>query len=201
MKKSLVLSAVCLLFCVLSACVEAPTMDLSGYLQQRKQIGMPLDIAELYRSGGDEEVSYYIPMGNFLSIRLFCLATGEIYECRVLLRKMNPDGSENPTDALLHSAFLEECRTQMRAFGLFSEADCESVLQALSLNDKTIHNSYGSQTTPVGHFTVQLSSHPLETAFVIRNEWLKETETTVLPESVPLFDDTTVTRKETVPHR
>ena len=201
MKKSLVLSAVCLLFCVLSACVEAPTMDLSGYLQQRKQIGMPLDIAELYRSGGDEEVSYYIPMGNFLSIRLFCLATGEIYECRVLLRKMNPDGTENPIDASLHSAFVEECKTQLSAFGSFSEASCETVLRALDLYNKTVHASYGTQTSQTGHFTLQLLSHPLETAFVIRNEWLKETEPTVMPESVPLFDDTTVTRKETVPHR
>ena len=176
-------------------------MDLSGYLQQRKQIGKSLDMTGLYRTDSDTEISYFIPLSDCLSMRLVCLATGEIYECRVLLRKMNPDGTENPIDASLHSAFLEECRTQLRAFGSFSQADCESVLQALSLNDKTIHNSYGSQTTPVGHFTVQLSSHPLETAFVIRNEWLMETEPTVMPESVPLFDDTTVTRKETVPHR
>lgn len=201
MKKYLALSFVCLLLCFLSACADAPTMDLSGYLQQRKQIGKSLDMTGLYRTDSDTEISYFIPLSDCLSMRLVCLATGEIYECRVLLRKMNPDGTENPIDASLHSAFVEECKTQLSAFGSFSKASCETVLRALDLYNKTVHASYGMQTTQSGHFTLQLLSHPLETAFVIRNEWLKETETTVMPESVPLFDDTTVTRKETVPHR
>ena len=201
MKRCGLFAVLFLLLAMLSACVRTPTMDLSGFLLQRKRNHQPLDFAQVYRLQGETETEYYIPVSDRVSLRLFCLATGELYECRVLLQKLDRSGQPLPLTDDVHRAFLAECRAVMLAFCSFSNEDAEQQLRALSLYEDDVHHKTGMLTGSFGHFTLQLQSHPLETVFSIRHQWLKETDTTVIPESHPLFDETTATRTETVPHR
>ena len=201
MKKSFAFACAFLLLAVLCACVHTPTMDLSGFLLQRKRLGAPLDVMRLYQTAGDSGCTYFIPLTDNLSLRLLCLTTGEIYECRVLLRKMNTDGSILTVDSAMMQSFEQECRNVLCGFGSFSADEVDVLSHQLQLSDPAVHRKTGTNTVNLGHFTVQLQLHPLESVFAVRNDWLMETETTLLPESAPLFDDTTATRKETVPHR
>lgn len=201
MKKSLAFGFTFLLLSLLCACAYAPTMDLSGFLQQRKRIEVPLDTGRLYQISHASQADYFIPLTETLSLQCLCLPSGEIYECRVMQRKLGADGKPVMIDEDVHRSFLSECMVTLRAYCFLTTEESESILHALSARDRTIHEKTGTNTLQTGHFTVQLLSHPLETVLSVRNEWLMESETTCQPESVPLFDDTTATRRETVPHR
>lgn len=201
MKKSLAFSLAFLLLSLLCACAYAPTMDLSGFLQQRKRLDAPLDTARLYQVSHETQAAYFIPLSDRLSLQLLCLPSGEIYECRVMQRKLGADGKPVAIDEGVHRAFLSECNSTVRAYCFISADETASILRALSVNDPAVHDQTGSSTLQTGHFSVHLISHPLETVLCVRNEWLMESETTCQPESVPLYDDTTATRRETVPHR
>ena len=202
MKKCFAFAIAFLLLAVLCACVHAPTMDLSGFLQQSKQLGMPLDPMQIFQtSAADGECAYYIQLDDNLSLRLLCLTTGEIYECRVLLQKMQSDGSPVSVNTQMSRGFLSECSAVLCAYASINPEEAQNCLHALSATQETIHEQFGSNTTQLGHFSVQLLVHPLETVLSVRNVQLMEAPTTVLPESSPLYGDTTVTRKETVPHR
>lgn len=201
MKRCGLFAVLFLLLSLLCACAQTPTMDLSGFLLQRKRNHQPLDFAQVYQLQNEAETEYYVPVSDRVSLRLFCLATGELYECRVMLQKIDHSGQPLPVTDDVHRAFLAECRAVLHAFCSFSQEEAEKQLHALSLYEDTVHRKTGLLTSIAGPFTLQMQSHPLETVLSVRHNWLKETDTTVMPESHPLFDETTATRKETVPHR
>ena len=176
-------------------------MDLSGFLQSRKEIGAPLDLTRLYRTESENGEQYYLPVDQTLSLRLLAAETGALYECRVLLQKRDPTGSSLPLNAAAKDAFRAECLLTLRAFCCVSAEEGERLLRALSVFDDAAVQQSGTLTTQSGPFTLTLRAHPLETAFSVRDTRLRELPSSAMPESRPLFGETTATRRETVPHR
>ena len=176
-------------------------MDLSGFLQSRKEMDLPLDLSRLYRTESEEGEQYWLPQSDTLSLRLFAAETGALYECRVLIRRMSADGRQlTPDDAGL-DAFLRECGVTLRAFCGVPEEEADRLLKALDVRENAASPDAGTLTLEHGAFTLTLQPHPLETAFAVRDTRLREEATCAVPESRPLFGDTTATRRETVPHR
>lgn len=201
MKRFALLSLCLLLFAVLCACAVSPGMDLSGFLQTRREIGAPLDPARLYRTESDDGEQFFLPLSQTLSLRLLAAQTGALYECRVLLQKRDLAGGSLPLDAAAADAFRAECAATLRAFCGLAPAEAEQLLRALAVfADDTLEKT-GALTVRSGAFVLTLQSHPLETVLSARDTRLREVPPSSVPESRPAFGDTTATRRETVPHR
>ena len=194
-------AALGLLLALLCACAASPTMDLSGFLQNRKALGAPLDLTCLYRVQSDGGESFYLPCAEGVALRLLTLETGELYECRVLLQKTDASGRTMALKQETLNAFLAECAVTLRAFCGMDKDAAENVLQALSLQEADAHQKAGALTMESGRFHLTFRSHPLESLLCVRNRQLMAVPESDPPESRPLFDDTTATRKETVPHK
>ena len=190
-----------LLLAVLCACAVSPTMDLSGYFAARDRLGSALPMYGLYQTGEETGVSYCLPLSDRLTLRFLAEESGALYECRVLLRMMEPNGAAFVPDGETRNAFLAECAAALRAFCGVDAQTAEVLLQSLAMTDGASYGKTGTLTARTGHCAVRFQSHPLEAAFSVRNEELRTLESGSPPESRPLFGDTTATRKETVPHR
>lgn len=201
MKRTALLCAALLLLAVLCACATMPVMDLSGFLQTCRELGLPLELSRLYRTEGGEGEQYWLPQSDSLSLRLFAAETGALYECRVLLRRLRDDGAALPLGDAEQDAFLCECSATLQAFCGCSAEEADRLLSALGVCENALSPSAGTLTLAHGSFTLTLQTHPLETAFSVRDTRLREAPTYAVPESRPLFGDTTATRRETVPHR
>lgn len=201
MKRTVLLSICFLLLAVLCACAASPTMDLSGFLQSRKALGAPLDPSRLYRTESDDGEQFWLPQSDTLSLRLFAGETGELYECRVLLQKRSPDGTALEPDETEKAAFRAQCAASLQSLCGVSPQEADRLLRSLSVFDDAALTGTGTLTTRIGPFVLKLMSHPLETAFSIRDTRLREEPASFVPESRPLFGDTTATRRETVPHK
>lgn len=190
-----------LLLAVLCACAASPTMDLSGYLHARSLLSLPLEITALYQTQEANGAGYCLPLNDRLTVRFLAEASGALYECRVLLRKLDTNGEALPLDNETKDAFLRECSATLQAFCGVSPEDAEATLRALSMEDDASYGQTGMLTTKTGAWAVRFQSHPLEAAFCVRDERLLSLPTAETPVSRPLFDDTTATRTETVPHK
>ena len=190
-----------LLLAVLCACAAAPTMDLSGYLHERSRLSLPLDVANLFQTQETDGAGYCLPLSDRLTVRLLAEEGGALFECRVLLQKLDLNGETLPHDGETRDAFLQECAAVLRAFCGVSAEDAAATLRALSMEDDAAYRQTGMLTTKLGAYAVRFQSHPLEAAFSVRDERLRVLPSGETPESRPLFDDTTATRTETVPHK
>lgn len=190
-----------LLLAVLCACAAASPMDLSGYLHARSRLSLPLGVADLYQTQETDGAGYCLPLSDRLTLRFLAEKSGALYECRVLLRKRSANGEALPLDYETKDAFLRECSATLQAFCGISAEDAEKTLCALSMEDDASYGQTGILTTKTGAWAVRFQSHPLEAAFSVRDERLCALPTAETPVSRPLFDDTTATRTETVPHK
>ncbi len=200
MKRTVLISVLLLLLAVLCACAAPPTMDLSGFLQNRRSLGAPPDLTRLYRTESADGQQFFLPLGETLSLRLLALETGELYECRVLLQKMTGAGALLPA-AAQQEAFGRECALTLQAFCGVPAREAAALLRALSVFDPASLQSAGACTTAAGPFALCLQSHPLELAFSVRDTRLRDLPAARMPESRPLFGETAATRSETVPHK
>lgn len=200
MKRTVCLSVCLLLLAALCACARSPAMDLSGFLQSRRELGAPLDLTRLYRTESGAGEQFWLPLGDALSLRLFAAASGTLYEGRVLLRTMTADGAALPVTAAARDKFRRECAFTLRAFCGVSEEEADRLLRALSVSDAAA-DAAGTLTTQSGPFALSLQAHPLELAFSVRDTRLLALPTAAVPESSPLFGETVATRRETVPHK
>ena len=201
MKRTVLISAVCLLLALFCACAVSPVQDLSGFLQNRRSLGAPLDLQRLYRTESTAGEQFWLPLTDTLSLRLFALETGALYECRVLLRRMSVSGGTLPLREAEKAAFRSECALSLQAFCGVSAQEAARLLQSLQLFDGASGSGAGTLTAQSGPFALTLQRHPLELAFSLRDTRLKNESAASVPESRPLFGDTTATRKETVPHK
>lgn len=201
MKRTVLLAVCFLLLTALCSCAAAPTMDLSGFLQNRKDLGQPLGLNSLFRTEDEGDSQYWLPVSGRVSLRLFAVESGDLYECRVLLQKQDLTGTSMRLESAEKDTFRTECHASLRAFCSASAAEAERLLRALSVYEDSALEQTGALSTQYDRFTLTQQSHPLETAFSIRDTRLRELPSAAVPESRPLYGDTTVTRRETVPHK
>ena len=182
MKTFIKLTALLLAALLLSACVRAEMTDVVSFCKHTKtpqSAALSLTDCLLENEGGERR--FFWALSDGLALRLICTEDGRIAQCRVLLQRLQADGSPFAV-------------TPQR------EAQTQTVFETLKLRDTATYAAMGASALfDGGGFFARLVSNDAQTVLELSNHWLAPQSEKQTPESVPAFDETTNIRTETVP--
>ena len=199
-----------LLFCLvfllaLCACSENETANIVLF-------------AERYNASGGEKLSYSLMSaverenateysfvsssdeagGKRVLVKAFANENNKLFECRLVISKTDGKNKVTLTEADI-DRFINSCEKTFCAFsGLGVQKSCE-VISALEIRKN--RSSLCEKTVREGEYYVVFLSNEVCFEVMFCNTYLKKIEETQKPESRAVYDMTTNTRTETVPHK
>ena len=186
---------------LLCACVKGDWTDLVSFCAHTKipqREALRLTDCLIARENGELRCFWRVEDG--LSLRLICTEDGAVAQCRVILQRMNADGSVWPVTAARVGAFCALAEQVCAALEEISPEQTEALFQTLRLREMSAYAALGSSDSLRDPgFTARLVNQNAETVLELSNRWLSPQEEKQTPESVPAFDATTNIRTETVP--
>ena len=201
MKTFIKLTALLLAALLLSACVRAEMTDVVSFCKHTKtpqSAALSLTDCLLENEGGERRFFWSFVDG--LALRLICTEDGRIVQCRVLLQRLQTDGSPFAVTPQRVDAFCALCARACAALEEITEAQTQTVFETLKLRDTTTYAAMGASALfDGGGFFARLVSNDAQTVLELSNRWLAPQSEKQTPESVPAFDETTNIRTETVP--
>ena len=194
------------LFCVvlallLAACRDTGGMDLSLFLERwNRQSATTLSLDDFYLTAQPERSDCFAVLDECLLLRLSGGET-QIDAVRLILSKLQPDGQARSLSGTDRTAFCAAANALLGAYCALSPQQTEELLHTLLPQEDAAFFREGERTADVGDFHFVYLSAPLECVLIVQNRRLRPVVSTSKPEEKPAFDQTTQTRKETVPHK
>ena len=186
---------------LLCACVKSETTDLVSFCRNTETKETPaLRLTDCLLDREDGELRCFWRVEDGLSLRLICTEEGKVTQCRVILRRLQPDGTAFPVTAARTAAFCALAERACAALEEISPEEGEAMFQALHLRSAAALSQ--PETSPLfrgAGFFARLVGSDAQAVLELSNKWLCPQEEKETPESVPAFDATTNIRTETVP--
>ena len=193
------------LLLALCACSENETANIALF-------------AERYNASGGEKLSYSLMSaverenvteysfvsssdeagGKKVLVKVFANENKKLFECRLVISKTDGKNKVTLTEADI-DRFINSCEKTFCAFSGFGEEKSRSVISALEIRENC--SSPCEKTVREGEYYVVFLSNEVCFEVMFCNTYLKKIEETQKPESRAVYDMTTNTRTETVPHK
>lgn len=186
---------------LLCACVKGDWTAVVSFCEHTKTAQYPaLQLTDCLLTETKGEKQFYWELENGVSLRLICNEEGAVAQCRLLLQRLNADGTAMPVTEERARVFCARAEQVCAALSEISPEQTEKLFRSLRLRETKAYAERGeSDLFREGGFTARLVNQNAETVLEISNRWLFPQGEKETPESVPAFDETTNIRTETVP--
>ncbi|MGN1444598.1 MAG: hypothetical protein ACI4XE_12200 [Acutalibacteraceae bacterium] len=203
MKKTAVLFLALSLCLVLSACRNTDFVNLSSFIDTYNSISDEngqIDFSALIiEKNENKEIASFFPDGTYkIAVRLENNEVKQIGEARIVLRKTDKNGNPIELSENDLNRFLVVCNQTVFALSNCAVSEVPQSIRPASVSDLKVETE---KTAESPDYYYIYYSNSLVSVVIIRNNKLKQTETTKKPENKEPFAQMTETRENTVPHK
>ncbi len=189
------------LILLLAACRDTGGMDLSLFLERwNRWWETTLSLDDFYLTAQPERSDCFAVLEEGLLLRMSGGET-QIDAVRLILSKLLPDGRVRSLSSADRMAFFAAADALLGAYCALSPTQTQETLHTLLPQEDAAFFREGERTADIGDYHCVYLSAPLECVLIVQNRWLRPVVSTSKPDEKPAFDQTTQTRKETVPHK
>ncbi len=203
MKKTIIkLSALLLIFSVLSACSKNQFMDLGGFVYAfNRASDEEIEFEDIYSYNDENEGAFEIFFDEDEPDVVMKLITenDRIKQIRIAIAKIDGTGKAVIPTAEAISKFIEITESAIGAYCSYEKNEAESVLRNFGLYNMENYRKEGELNLSEGDFNFVYYSDSLVCDFMISNVFLHKIEATEKPQSKPAYGNTTNVRGETTP--
>ena len=196
------LSALLLIFSVLTACSKNQFIDLSGFVFGFNRVSeekIEFEDVYSYTDEGDRVFEIFFDDDEPDVVMKLITENERIKQIRIAIAKVDINGNPIVPSVETVKDFLEITESATRAYCGFDKETTESILRSFSLYNKENFRKEGELTLDEGEFRFIYYSDSFVCDFMISNNFLHVTEPTEKPESKPAYGNTTNVRGETTP--
>lgn len=203
MKKTAMLIMIVSMCFIFSACRNTDFVNLSSFIDNYNAINEAENQIDFSSFVVDEsenrETASFFPFQTYIvAVRLENDDLKQIGEARIVLRKTDKSANQlNLTENELN-CFLQACNRTIFALSNREISEVPAKILPVSVSDLLKESE---KTTEDGGYYFIYYSNSLVSEVIIRNNKLKQTETTNKPENKEPFAQLTETRENTVPHK
>lgn len=134
-------------------------------------------------------------------IKLFSDSQGRIFECRVIISKLDENGKPILLTSKAKEAFLKAAKQAACALDASLKENADEIFSELFTLDEVSSTNTAEKNAEHKKQRYVFLSNEAVSSVVIYNAFLCPTEETRKPESKAAFDKTTNVRTQTVPHK
>ncbi len=203
MKKSAVIIMIIFLCFVLSACRNTDFVNLSSFIdnyntvsEQENKIDFSSFVVD--ENENKQTVSFFPDGTDKMAVRLENDEFRQIGEARIVLRKADKNADRIELSEDDRNSFFNVCNKTAYAFSNGEITEIPAQIFPASVPDLFKESE---KTKETGDYYFIYYSNSLVSEVIIRNNKLKQTETTNKPENKAPFAQMTQTRENTVPHK
>ena len=196
------LSALLLIFAILTACSKNQFMDLSGFVHSFNRVSeeeIEFEDVYTYTDKGDTVYEMFFDDDETEVVMKLLSENGRIKQVRVALAKADVNGNQKAPSAEEISEFLNAAEGAMRAYCGFEKDRAQSILSSFGLYSRESYSKEGELRVNEGEFSLIYYADSFVCDFMISNDYLHITEPSKKPESKPAYGNTTNVRGETTP--
>lgn len=203
MKKTAAFILVLSMCFALSACRNTDFVNLSSFIDYYNTLceeESQLDFSSFIVDQKDnKQTASFFPYGSYkITVRLENDEFKQIEETRIVLRKTDKNANRIVLTQEDLKNYLEACNKTVFAF---SNCEITEVPKAVLPSSVSALAEETEKTAESQEYYFIYYSNSLVSEIIIRNNKLKQTETTKKPENKEPFAQMTETRKNTVPHK
>lgn len=181
---------------IFSSCVQNGNLNLSSFIEKYNELSIQkITYTDFSCETVDEKSEYGYMPNPYSLIKLIC-DNDNIEECKVILSKYKSENEKTELSADDIEAFKSQTQKIVQTFTNFDISEINAILSELFNDFET-----AEKTVQKGDYYFIYISNELCCEVILRNNLLKETETTEKPENKNSFSVTNGVRTETVPHR
>lgn len=203
MKKTIIkLSALLLMFSVLSACSKNQFMDLGGFVYAFNRVSdEEIEFEDIYSYNDENEGVFEIFFDEDEPDVVMKLITenDRIKQIRIAIAKIDAKAQPVIPSTETVRDFIEITESAVRAYCSYEKSEAESVLRNFGLYNMENYIKEGELTLNEGDFSFVYYSDSFVCDFMISNVFLHKIEATEKPQSKPAYGNTTNVRGETTP--
>ena len=203
MKKTVRLIFIISMCFALTACRNNDFVNLSSFIDHYNAVSEEenrIDFSDfLIDDSENKQTASFFPFGTYnIAVRLENDALNQIGEARIVLRKT--DKNIHPLTLTENdlNCFLQACNKTVFALSNREISEVPEQILPASVSELLKENE---KTADCGGYYFIFYSNSLVSEVIIRNNQLKQTETTGKPENKVPFAQMTETRENTVPHK
>lgn len=203
MKKTAALILILSMCFALSACRNTDFVNLSSFIDHYNTLceeESQLDYSSfIVDQNENKQIASFFPYGSYkITVRLENDEFKQIGEARIVLRKTDKNANRIELSDEDLKNYLEVCNKTVFAF---SNCEINEVPKAILPSSVADLKEETEKTAELQEYYFIYYSNSLVSEIIIRNNKLKQTETTKKPENKEPFAKMTETRKNTVPHK
>ncbi len=203
MKKTIIkLSALLMIFSILTACSKNQFMDLSGFIFGFNRVSdeeIEFEDIYSYTDEGDGVFEIFFDEDEPGVVMKLITENDRIKQIRIAIAKVDGNGHLIAPSTETVRDFIEIAESAMRAYCSYEKEKAESILENFGLYNIENYRKEGELTLNEGDFSFVYYSDSFVCDFMISNVFLHKTETTEKPQSKPAYGNTTNVRGETTP--
>lgn len=201
-KTTIKISAVLLIFSILTACSKNQFMDLSGFIYSFNRVSeKEIEFEDVYSYSDNDDLVYEIFFdGEEPDVVMKLISeNGRIKQIRIAIAKVDENGNPVTPSADTISSFLKITESSISAYCSLEKEKAESITESFGLYKRENYAKEGELTLNEGEFRFIYYSDSFVCDFMISNNFLHITEPTEKPQSKPAYGNTTNIRGETTP--